>query len=246
MDESAARPGDDPVESVWQWVSVTQAHALTGLSAPTIRRRVKDGQAVRLPNGEELVLQGELRQRPQGTVFSIRLPAALGAPPTDDAPDASEPDVSNVPNPAEPTGELAPWLDALLSRTGASYLEPVLAQLRDAQQRSVDQAETIGLQRARLERALADLDERTRQLEQARAHQAMLEAAGNETTAALKATHARLVSALLELEQLKADASTGPETDITDPSQSPDPAQSGPEAGPDPARPWWQRWREWF
>jgi hypothetical protein len=142
---------DDVAHGSWQWVSVTQASAILGLSPATIRRRIRDGVAIAVPNHPDMVLVAEREERPQGSSFLVRLPTGLAAPaeedPSGDAPDASE--QASAPAPALDVAELA---------RGAveAAVAPWVAHLARAQDALERRAEEIGALRARLELARAD------------------------------------------------------------------------------------------
>lgn len=141
VDESEA-------DEQWQWVTVAQAVELTGLSAATLRRRIRDFAAVTLPDGTTLQLQAKRYERPQGSVFTVRLPASLGVPTPDESADESAPVTP------ESSPQAVAELRQLLAEVGQQWLEPVLAEVRDSHTNALASATAIGDLRARLELTL--------------------------------------------------------------------------------------------
>lgn len=149
---------ETPAPTAWQWVTVEEACELLKLSAATIRRRIRDGEAVTLSDGSALVLEAERQQRPQGTRFVVKLPAALPVPaprpPVSETPDASA-DASTITTAIQPlvvaleaanarATEYAVRASALETRLDASRAEVQrLTSERDRAVREAANAQTL-------------------------------------------------------------------------------------------------------
>lgn len=125
-------------------VTIEQAAAILGVSASTIRRRIRAGS-----------LQVEETRRPQGVVWLVHLPpgtrSATVEPPIDTGP------VTTTATTATPVADA---MAALIQATVTPVLAPIVAELAATRQAGEakdatirDQAETIGRQGAELERA---------------------------------------------------------------------------------------------
>jgi excisionase family DNA binding protein len=122
-------------------VTIEQAAAILGVSASTIRRRIRAG-----------ALRVEETRRPQGVVWLVHLPAGT----TVDAPTATV-DTAPVTTTAtaQPAGDA---IAAMIQATLTPIIAPLVAELaasRQANERQaeqlVSQAETIGRQAAELD-----------------------------------------------------------------------------------------------
>jgi excisionase family DNA binding protein len=123
-------------------VTIEQAAAILGVSASTIRRRIRAG-----------TLRVEETRRPQGVVWLVHLPPGA-APVAEPATVATDPVTTTVtaPTPA------ADAMVALIQATLAPVLAPIVAELAATRQAGEakdatirNQAETIGRQGAELE-----------------------------------------------------------------------------------------------
>lgn len=88
---------DDVPQTDWQWVSVSQASAMTGLSPSTIRRKIRERATIAVPGHGQFILEGEREERPQGSLFLVRLPKGLQLPAERDASTDPDPGVTELP-----------------------------------------------------------------------------------------------------------------------------------------------------
>lgn len=120
-------------------VTIEQAAALLGVSASTVRRRIRAG-----------ALQVTETRRPQGTVWLVHLPPGVG-------PAAATATVDTASVTTTPTAQPAPAdaIIAMLQATLTPIIAPLVGQI-DAQHQTIErqaeqlvsQAETIGALRA--------------------------------------------------------------------------------------------------
>ena len=175
--------------ATWQRVTVADAAAALGVSTATVRRMVRRGQ-----------LEGERVQRPQGIVYVVKLPVD-GAVPVQEPPatrrapgDTSRGSVQGD----DRSQAMATW--------AASLLGPIAAELGEARQSILGQAETIRDQAETIGRQGAELAaERERgrmyhaEAERARDELATAEAFRRRNSRRLTITIALVVAATLAL-----------------------------------------------
>lgn len=127
-------------------VTIEQAAALMGVSASTIRRRIRAG-----------ALQVEETRRPQGTVWLVHLPPGVSPAAEAATVDTAPVDTTATAQPA-PALAQAEAMTSLIQTTIATVLGPLVAELAASRQQNerqgeqlVSQAGTIGRLEAQLE-----------------------------------------------------------------------------------------------
>ncbi len=143
--------------ATWQRVTVAEAAEVLGVSTATVRRMVRRGQ-----------LDGERIQRPQGTVYVVRLPhdATGGA----QQPSATRQAPGDTPRGSATVDDRSQAIAAW----AASLLAPITAELGEARQVIVSQAEKLQAQAETIGSLTEQVDGRERELDRSSAEIAAL------------------------------------------------------------------------